>query len=198
MKASRTIRGPRSPPSTASSERYTKPGCTCSRTLCNASVTRPCQVRQENVSQGSESKEHSPKDLESHEKALNASGTYPLDATNLRRLEQPSPSRHFPGPDLLHVNAENILVGKEQMSKSVLLMLFKFQSMLTISTLDIGAMSDLGQNWCGNAKHLDSRPQGRQDTIATTTIDIFVESEHPVFLAERILASGHLRMVFRS
>ena len=158
-------------------------------------------MRQENVngnSQESESKEHSPKDLESHEKAFNASGAHFLDATNLRRLEQPSPPPDtFPDQTFFMSLLKNILVGKEQMSKSVLLMLFKFQSMLAVSILDIGAMSDLGWNWCGNAKHLDSRPQGRQDTIATTTIDIFAESEHPVFLAESILASGHLRMVFR-
>ena len=65
VKATRTIRGPRSTPSAACSGRYTKPRSTCSRTPCYASVLRPCQVRQANGSstrKNPKRKKHFPKE----------------------------------------------------------------------------------------------------------------------------------------
>ena len=78
------------------------------------------------------------------------------------------------------------LGGEGTTIKHVLLMLVKFQHMRAVSILDVGALSDLGLKWSGNTNY---------DTRNPIITDISAESDHPVFPAERIFASGELRMV---
>ena len=54
----------------------------------------------------------------------------------------------------------------------------------------------LGQNWHGrkyDQSSPDARPHSQWDILAKTMTDIFAESEHPVFPAPSLLASGQLK-----